>query len=207
MTTRLCSAALLLWVVALGLVISVPVWRESQTLGEDLTRDTVRLALGYYLVAVSLLLLNRPNSGSRARRLARCCWTLAGVAFLVHLGMAEQYYDHWSHAQAIRRTQEATGFGEGIFVSHLFTLLWWADILWWWWRPQSYAGRSAWLTLGLHGFMAFVIFCGTVVYETGWIRWAGVVMFVWLGGLVVWRLLGTRTPHPYTPPQGEREEI
>jgi hypothetical protein len=36
--------------------------------------------------------------------------------------------------------------------------------------------------------MAFVVFNGTVVYETGFIRWAGVVAFTLLGMLAGWRL-------------------
>ena len=43
------------------------------------------------------------------------------------------------------------------------------------------------MTWTLHGFMAFMVFNATVVYETGSIRWAGAVGFVVLGALIVRR--------------------
>jgi hypothetical protein len=41
----------------------------------------------------------------------------------------------------------------------------------------------------LHAFMAFMIFNGTVIFETGWIRWAGAALFVALGTLWLGRAL------------------
>jgi hypothetical protein len=97
------------------------------------------------------------------------------------------FYHHWSHADAYRHTEEVSGVGWGIFVSHLFTLLWTADVAWWWLSPASHAIRPAWITRGLHGFMAFIIFNGTVVYEEGPIRYFGLAMFAVLGTALVWR--------------------
>ena len=114
-------------------------------------------------------------------RSQRLLWTLAWLAFLVHLAVSLHFFHHWSHAHVVRHTQESSGFGEGVYVSHLFTLAWTLDVLWWWLRPASYARRSPWVDRVLHAFMAFIIFCGTVVYETGFIRWAGLAMFVILG--------------------------
>ena len=65
-------------------------------------------------------------------------------------------------------------------MSYLFTLLWAGDALWWWGSPLTYAIRSRWLTRALHAFMLFIVFNGMVVYETGPIRWAGLLMFVGL---------------------------
>src|SRR5437667_407857 len=78
---------------------------------------------------------------------------------------------------AVAHPRAVSGVGEGIYVSHLFTLLWSADVAYGWLRPDRYAGRSPWFGRLLHGFMAFVIFNATVVYETGPIRWAGVLLF------------------------------
>jgi hypothetical protein len=58
-------------------------------------------------------------------------------------------------------------------------------VAWWWLRPDAYAGRPAWIGRVLHGFMAFIVFNGTIVYETGPIRWAGAVMFALLAALWV----------------------
>jgi hypothetical protein len=120
---------------------------------------------------------------TRVGKLARWCWTWGVVVFLVHLAMAFNYFHHWSHAQAFEHTRQVSGVGEGLYVSYLFTGLWTADAAWWWWRPQSYAARSAILDRTLHAFMLFVVFNGMVVFESGWIRWAGLLMFTGLAAV------------------------
>jgi hypothetical protein len=179
-----------LWLVLLAVVLAVPYWTDSPTLGDDWTRHTVRLALLYYTAAATLMLLLRPAEwqiASGRGRLARWYWTLAWMTYVVHLGMAFHHYHQWSHANAVRHTHEVSGFGEGIYVSHLFTLLWTADVVYWWWRPNRYAVRSPWCGRLLHGFMAFVIFCATVVYEAGPIRWGGILLFTGLALVFVYR--------------------
>jgi len=101
--------------------------------------------------------------------------------------VAFHYAHHWSHAEAVEATRLRSGVGEGIYVSHLFTLLWTADVLWWWLRPRGYAARSPWVDRVLHGFMLFVIFNGTVVFEDGLIRWAGILLFVALAAVWLYR--------------------
>ena len=49
-------------------------------------------------------------------------------------------------------------------------------IAWWWLAPASYAARPARVDRVLHGFMVFVVFNATVVYESGFIRWAGLAL-------------------------------
>lgn len=189
---RMVGVALAVWATALTAILALPSLLRWPTAGEELTRNTVRLSLAYYTVSVSLMIFLSPagwTALTRRGQLARCCWTLAWVSFLVHLATAIHFYDHWSHAEALRRTHEATGFGEGIYVSHLFTLLWAGDVAWWWLGPRSYGRRRRSGLWALHGFMAAMIFCGTVVYETGPIRWAGLAMFAWLGFLLGSRFL------------------
>jgi len=175
--------------VGLLLLPGVLIWpflTSSATLGDDLIRDTIRLSLLYYAAALNLMLwLNRADW--REGGLARVCWTLAWLAYVIHVGMAFHFYHHWSHAAAVEHVRSVSGVGEGIFVSHFFTLVWTADVLYWWLRPDAYAQRSPWIGRMLHGFMLFVVFNGTVVYEEGPIRWAGVVMFVELAAVAWWR--------------------
>ena len=83
--------------------------------------------------------------------------------------------------------ESTAGFGPGIFVSYLFTLLWMADVAYWWLAPAGYETRAVWKEVALHGFFAFIMVNGTVVYEPGWIRWAGVAAFAGLGALLVKR--------------------
>jgi hypothetical protein len=183
-------AAAALWAALLAGVLALPSLTSSPTPGDDLTRNTVRLALGYYAAAVGLMLVLRPAEWavlSGRVRLARACWTLAWAAYLVHLGMAFHHYHGWSHADAVAHTRQVSGVGEGIYVSHLFTVLWTADVVWWWLRPAGYARRPPWVGRALHGFMLFMVFCATVVYEAGPVRWAGVLLFACLAALAVWR--------------------
>lgn len=152
--------------------------------GEALTRNTVRLSLAWYAAALVLMMQLAPRdwaATTRRGRAARWCWTWGVGCFLVHLAMALHYYHHWSHAQAFNHTREVSGVGEGIYVSYLFTWLWIGDAAWWWTRPASYAARPTWIDRTLHAFMLFIVFNGMIVYERGFIRWAGVAMFITLG--------------------------
>jgi hypothetical protein len=186
--TRLLAPAILLWAALLTLVLVLPSLTDSPTRGDDLTRNTVRLALLYYAAALTLMMRLRPHewlARSGPGRLARWCWTLAWAAFVVHVAMAFHYAHHWSHVEAVRHTQDVSGVGEGVYVSYLFVLVWSADVAAWWWRPMWYARRAPWLGRALHGFMLFVVFNATVVFETGVVRWAGLALFAWLAAVWV----------------------
>jgi hypothetical protein len=178
----------LIWLVLLAGILVSPTVFGSSTAGDDLTRNTIRLALLYYAVAASLMLWF-PGTAQSAltsnSRLARWCWTLAWAAYLVHLGMAFHHYHDWSHARAVEHTRSVSGVGEGIYVSHLFTALWTLDVASWWLAPFWHASRRAWMNIVLHCFMLFVIVNGTIVYEEGFIRWAGVALVEELGRLYV----------------------
>ncbi len=153
--------------------------------GESLTRNTVRLSLAWYFASL-VLMMRLDRAGWRAEtaagRIARWCWTWGIVCFLVHVGMAFHYYHHWSHADAFERTRRISGLGEGIYFSYLFGLVWAADAVWWWIAPSRYMARSRWIDASLHGFMLFMVFNGMIVFETGPIRWAGVIVFAALTG-------------------------
>jgi hypothetical protein len=90
----------------------------------------------------------------------------------------------------VAHVEAVSGFGPGLFVSYAFTLLWLADALWWWIDRPRYDARPVWLDWAVHGFMAFMVFNGTVVYETGFIRWAGCLLFAVLTLLAVRRMAG-----------------
>jgi hypothetical protein len=183
--TRAETLTILAWGLLLGVVLILPALTDSAAPGDDLTRHTVRLALLLWAAAAVLMLSLAPDEWAAVGRgrLARCCWSLAWLAYLVHLGMAFQYYHHWTHAAAVRHVRDVSGLGEGIYFSHAFTLFWTLDVAYWWLRPRGYAARWPWFDRLLHGFMAFMVFNATVVYEQGFIRWAGVALFAVLGPL------------------------
>lgn len=111
-------------------------------------------------------------------------WTVAAGLFVIHVITAFWQAHAWSHAKAYDHVEETSGFGPGIFVSYLFTLVWLLDVLYWWLARQRYERRSTGSDGLLHGFMAFIMFNGTVVYEDGPIRWVGLVVFIFLGVLL-----------------------
>lgn len=176
----ICSA----WFISLASVVVWPFVTASPTLGDDLTRHTVRVSLAFYLPALTLMIVRRRYPEAGWDDIARTLWTLAWAAYIVHLAMAFHYYHEWSHAHAMEHTESRSGFGQGIYFSHLFTLLWTADVAYWWLSPEGYLRRSSRVAWLLHAYMLFVVFNATVVYEQGFIRWAGVALFVWL--IAVW---------------------
>jgi hypothetical protein len=184
------TLALFLWCVLLAAAVAVPLASGSSTWAEDVTRWTVRPALVYYAAAISLMLLSGPDDWAVATprgRLARLCWTLAWAAYLIHVGVALVCFHHGSHAEAVEHTRQRSGVGEGIYVSHLFTLVWTADVVWWWCRRRGYAARPRWIDGALHGFMLFMVLNATVVFEEGLIRWAGVALAAQLPAVFWWR--------------------
>ena len=98
----------------------------------------------------------------------------------------------------VKFVAEVSGFGEGIYASYLFTGLWIADVAFWWLSPRRYATRSVWIDRIWHGFMLFMVLNGMVVYESGPIRWAGLLMFLLLGS--IWIVLRPRRGPVSAPP-------
>jgi hypothetical protein len=184
--------AFLLWCVLLGAALAVPLWSRSSDWEEELTRYTVRPALVYYAAALTLMLFLTAGDwlgGSVRGRLARGCWTLAWAAYVIHVAIAFGVYHHGSHGAAVQHVQARSGFGAGLYFSHLFTLLWTIDVAWWWFRPRAYAARRVWIDFVLHAYMLFIVLNATVVFEAGLIRWAGVTLFAGLAMVAGWRLV------------------
>jgi hypothetical protein len=167
-------------------------------LGDALVRWFIRAVLLAYGTALLLMCRLRSPDDWATRtnlgRAARGCWIAAYLLYVCHVALAFHYYHHWSHAHAVAHTEAVSGWGEGIFVSHAFTLLWGLDVLTWLFWPVRYAQRSPWIDRCLHAFMLFIIFNGAVVFATGAVRWLSLGMFV---GLAVWWWM-TRRKHPVT---------
>jgi hypothetical protein len=201
---------LFLLVLGPATLAAVIVWLgadQGALVGDRLTRGTVRLALSWYTIAAGVMLfLDRTGWAAETNpgRLARWCWTWAWGAYIVHLAMAFHYFHGWSHARAVEHVEQVSGFGPGIYFSHLFTLVWTADVAAWWLRPAWYAERSPWFDRLLHGFMLFMIFNGTIVYETGFIRWAGSALFIVLGSLWLVAQLREQAPGDRSAPMDLR---
>lgn len=149
--------------------------------GDFITRRTAQVAVLFWGLAAAALLIDR-------RVDARWLWTLGCLVYLLHVTAAFSYIHRWSHAAAFEHVDEVSGFGPGVFVSYGFSVLWIADACWWWADRPGYDSRPKWLDLGVHAFMAFVVFNGTVIYERGFIRWAGCAIFLGVALLLFCRL-------------------
>lgn len=163
--------------------------------GELLIRWTVRIALALYVVGLTLRLNARDDR--RWLDWSRLAWTGGFAAFLMHLVAAFHFHHHWSHRAAYdetaRQTAEVVGlaFGAGIYINHLFALVWGADVCWWWGRPTQYLTRSRVIEWTVQGFMAFIAFNATVVFGHGSIRWVGLIASLFLA-LAAWLALTAR---------------
>ncbi len=150
--------------------------------GSFLISATVRLALLCYAACVTLQLMN--CHGARWRSVFRGLWTTGALLFVAHVMAAFHFAHHWDHQAAIQSTAEQTkeligwAFGEGLYFSYLFVLLWLADVVWYWVAPEAYESRSRRLSLLLHGYLFFIAFNGAVVFESGVTRPAGVLISV-----------------------------
>ena len=133
-----------------------------------------------------LLQLQTPRGewlpGGSTFRVARAAWVAGCAVFLVHLGLAFHLAHGWSHANAFEHVERSSGFGPGIFVSYLFTLVWVVDAAIWMLTPAHYARRPMGLAVGLHGFMAFITFNATIVFGQSPLRWVAAVVFALLAG-------------------------
>lgn len=155
--------------------------------GELLTKLTIRIALLLYVFVVA-----RELVGTRRRDdVDRIAWSVACGFFVAHVACAFWFKHDLSHAAALadtaRRTREMLGFafGEGIYFSYLFTLVWIADAVWWNVAPENYRERARLLHYGVHTYMFFIAFNGAIIFEGGVTRWGGIaacILLAVLGG-------------------------
>ena len=154
--------------------------------GAALTHWTIRLALLCLVARLAGNLWYREDA--RWFAWSRTLWTAGCLLFVGHVAAAFHFYHHWSHAHAFEKTAHETHemlgvrFGEGIYFSYLFLILWVADVAWLWLSPASYRSRSAWMAIALVSYMGFIAFNGAVVFEDGTTRLFGIPLTV---GLVI----------------------
>lgn len=146
--------------------------------GQLLTLWTVRIAALLYFAGVVLYLARRSQA---VDHLARAVWTAGFVFYLTHVCLAFEFFYERSHTfayrETARQTQELFGVnsGAGLYLNYVFTLIWFADVLWWWQDLALYRQRPRWASNVIHGFLAFMFFNATAVFGRGTVRWAGIV--------------------------------
>lgn len=114
----------------------------------------------------------------------RWLWTIGCGMMWAHAIAAFHFYHDWSHASAVEltaiETERVLGqpYGNGIWYSYGLLVLWAVDAALCWKARQS--SLHGWLTASVHAYAFFILFNGTVIFESGMVRWAGVVGTIWL---------------------------
>lgn len=161
--------------------------------GEILTRVTIWAAIAGYAAGAFAFALSRKRRGWDSA--ARLAFTVGCVGLFAHAACAFHFYHGWSHGAAYldtaRQTEEVFGinWGGGLYVNYALLAGWALDVTWWWARGLDAYRRRPWpLAVAWHGFLIFIVFNATVVFETGPARWAGLGLCV--GLCLVWWLAG-----------------
>ena len=172
-------------------------------LGSLLTQWTIRLALACLVIYFAGQMLNAAygvgkNETHQPRRkfaALRWIWTVGCLLFLAHVACAFHFTHHWSHTHAWEHTAAETqrmigfAFGNGLYVSYCFLVLWVADVICSW---LSFS-RPVWLLAAVYLFMFFIAFNGAIVFEEGPTRAVGIVvcavLLLPIAGWFVWMQL------------------
>ncbi len=156
--------------------------------GEVVTKLTASLASLGYVVTLCLLLARHRIAGAVV--IARICWTAGCVAMCLHVAAAFHFYHAWSHALAVEHTAAETAavvgwnWGGGVWFNYLVLVLWLGDVCWWWTDPAGHQRRRNWITIALQSYLAFIFFNAIVVFESGYLRIAGLAATAVL--LAIW---------------------
>ncbi len=80
-------------------------------------------------------------------------------------------------AETSHRTREVLGWSPGgeLYFNYAFLAVWTSDVGWRWLAPRQYASRSRRLSVAIHGFLFFIAFNATIIFEHGMIRAIGMV--------------------------------
>lgn len=171
-----------------------------------LVRWSVRIAMLLYVAAMAgeIQVTRTGERGMAIRRWQRICWTLGCLVFLVHVASAFHFQHDWSHRLATDHTAEVSeqvvgwAFGEGIYFSYAFTLLWSLDVAWMWLGPMSREQRAPSITAVLHIFMLTIAVNGAIIFATGPTRWVGLLV---LGMLGIFWVSAARRPRQVSQPE------
>ncbi|HEY0430926.1 MAG TPA: hypothetical protein VGC61_03885 [Pyrinomonadaceae bacterium] len=162
--------------------------------GELLTRLTIWITIVAFAVGFATFALSRNRRSWDAA--ARLAWTVACIALLAHVAFAYHFYHGWSqdaaYLETARQTEKVVGlnWGGGLYINYALVIGWVVDtICWWVLGLEVYRSRSWPLVAAWRGFLIFIIFNATVVFKTGFVRWAGLFVCVALG--LTW-LIGAR---------------
>ncbi|MFK7767316.1 MAG: hypothetical protein AB8B55_08850 [Mariniblastus sp.] len=138
---------------------------------------------------------NPPPTGAAKtiREGAKSLWLIGSFLSLFHAAAAMGFYHGWSHLIAVEDTARQTkallgvSVGVGVYFNYVFVAVWMLDAFWWTASERVYESRPRWLHRLVYGFIIFIAINGAIVFETGWVRWAGIgccfglLLIYWMG--------------------------
>lgn len=197
------------WFLTYGRVLFEPMAANPD---DPRIRESAWAVILLWPITTMCLVLHRMNPAkfAIARTGVRILYSLGLATMLLHLAVAFHLGHAWSHADAFDRTERIGGYGEGIFVSYGFAMLWIVEAVWMWIAFDCYLNRRAWWNRLIIGFMWFVLFNAAVVYGHGIARWGGLLFLTapWLVVLIEARARPSSMEHRppgdrVPPPAGE----
>ena len=168
------------WLAVVGAAVGLAVAYPGQDLRHPAVLLTARADVMLWFAACVVML------GHGLTPFARLVWALGAAMHVAHVLFAFGLAHGWSHGHAFRRVEHVGGYGEGIFVSHAFAVVWVADAVWWCVNPSGYARRPWRARVAVHGFLAFVVFNSTVVFGPPATQVVSAVLFGVLA-VLLWR--------------------
>ena len=151
---------------------------------------TIRGALVCMFLFFAMRISNPDLKGSTIE-LAKSLWLIGSLLSLLHAIATMAYYHQFQHALAYEdtahQTEQAIGIavGFGIWLNYLFVLVWLLDALWMNGLTASYFARRLALNRLIYGFLGFIAFNGAIVFESGPVRWIGILAILVL--VVIWK--------------------
>jgi hypothetical protein len=159
----------------------------------DVVAWTIRGALICMILFFATRIMS-PNLKGSTLELAKSFWLIGSLLSLLHAIATMAFYHQFQHSLAYQdtahQTEQAIGVavGFGIWLNYLFVMVWLMDALWMNGLTNGYLARHRvfnWLT---YGFLCFIAINGAIVFESGPVRWGGIVALLALS--VIWKTYG-----------------
>ncbi len=187
---------LVVWVIGISVVLFVLIRMPVQALcyaaGTNPSDPTIaRSALGPVLLWCCCwpLAFTRSAAARPSGWILPLMWLFGGVLLCLHVAVAFHLGHQWSHQAAWQYTQQAGGFGNGIYLNYAVMVVWLVDAVWLCVARESYFTRPWWVHGSIHGFIAFIVvnaaavFGSTqsrVLFAAGFLVPAFVALALWL---------------------------
>ena len=156
----------------------------------DVAAWTIRGALICMVLFFAMRISNRKLQGTTLE-LAKSAWLIGSLLSLLHGLATMAYYHQFQHALAYQdtaqQTEQAIGVavGIGIWLNYLFIIVWILDALWMNGLAKGYFSRLRAFNWMIYGFLGFIAFNGAIVFESGPVRWVGILAILVL--VVIWK--------------------